>query len=478
MSSEAVELAARGALPAHFSPPAMPVPLVDAFTRNRPQRAADGDGAPIPAGGRDQYLASLGGSMRRRGMTQVEIEAALKVVNAQRCEPPLDVRDVERIAWSVGRYAADDDLLARLAKGQAELEGTDVREPDAALWERAGFGWLDVTRALTEDPPPYEWLWEGLVERRELVLFSGAGKTGKSMLAMFLGCAALNGRATFLGVPVGAIENLVYLDAENPEKTVRRRLHLAGVPVSLAPRIRYGVLRGADLGSDVGLEALERAVRDVPGALLVLDSMIGLHTADEDSSGEVRRLMNGIRGVAEAYDLTVIGLVHESRAGKTRGSTDWENAVDGTLRVSIKGTGGTGGEKWREVGPENRRDGGDGGNLTRLYRFKVEDDEHGRRRMQMVTSEGVERAGAAATAAEPRPDEPDREAGAVDDLTAGIERVIAGEPAVTVRRLAAHLGTTHGARPFKRALELAAQRSPAVAAWRDARTADTNGGQA
>ena len=47
------------------------------------------DGATITYPGRNNALASLGGSMRRRGMSQPEIEAALIAVNATRVEPPL-----------------------------------------------------------------------------------------------------------------------------------------------------------------------------------------------------------------------------------------------------------------------------------------------------------------------------------------------------------------------------------------------------
>ena len=42
--------------------------------------------------------------MRRRGMGEAEILAALQVANEQRCQPPLEAREVEKIAASVARY--------------------------------------------------------------------------------------------------------------------------------------------------------------------------------------------------------------------------------------------------------------------------------------------------------------------------------------------------------------------------------------
>lgn len=43
----------------------------------------------IPEGRRNNHLASLAGSMRRRGMSPAGIEAALLAENAARCDPPL-----------------------------------------------------------------------------------------------------------------------------------------------------------------------------------------------------------------------------------------------------------------------------------------------------------------------------------------------------------------------------------------------------
>jgi hypothetical protein len=63
------------------------------------------DGDIIGEGQRNGMLTSLGGTMRRRGMTAEEILAALRAVNISLCRPSLDDADVVKIATSVGRYA-------------------------------------------------------------------------------------------------------------------------------------------------------------------------------------------------------------------------------------------------------------------------------------------------------------------------------------------------------------------------------------
>lgn len=58
----------------------------------------------IPAGQRNATLTSLAGALRRRGAQEPAIRQALLAVNKAQCEPPLDAREVQRIAASVARY--------------------------------------------------------------------------------------------------------------------------------------------------------------------------------------------------------------------------------------------------------------------------------------------------------------------------------------------------------------------------------------
>jgi bifunctional DNA primase/polymerase-like protein/uncharacterized protein DUF3631/primase-like protein len=91
-------------------------------------------GNVIPAGRRNAELTSLAGTMRRRGMGEAEIAAALEVANRERCQPQLAEQEVADIAASVARYkpaeppaSLNGDLPARGEIDTAELLD-DVRE--------------------------------------------------------------------------------------------------------------------------------------------------------------------------------------------------------------------------------------------------------------------------------------------------------------------------------------------------------------
>lgn len=86
--------------------------LLDLLRPAPPAQSPELEGEPIPEGQRNATLASLAGTMRRRGMTAQEIEAALLAIN-RRCVPPLPEREVKAIARSVARYAPPEaDPLA------------------------------------------------------------------------------------------------------------------------------------------------------------------------------------------------------------------------------------------------------------------------------------------------------------------------------------------------------------------------------
>ena len=61
-------------------------------------------------GERNSRLVSMAGTMRRRGMSEAAILAALIEENDARCSPPLDDDEVDAIAESVAQYEPDDDV--------------------------------------------------------------------------------------------------------------------------------------------------------------------------------------------------------------------------------------------------------------------------------------------------------------------------------------------------------------------------------
>jgi hypothetical protein len=106
-------------------------------------------GGIIPKGQRDNTLTSLAGTMRRRGMTEAAILAALREEN-QRCEEPLPDTDLQRIARSIGRKEPGQ-IISRPKREPLRLEPF-VPFPVASLPQPLGRFVDGGARAIGCDP--------------------------------------------------------------------------------------------------------------------------------------------------------------------------------------------------------------------------------------------------------------------------------------------------------------------------------------
>lgn len=104
--------------------PAWSLPLIrEPKKRERaPRSTASEAGAPFVDGHRNEALASLAGTMRRRGMSARSILAALVEENAARCKPPLDRNEVQKIAESITRYTPTDPISPPAPEAERPIE--------------------------------------------------------------------------------------------------------------------------------------------------------------------------------------------------------------------------------------------------------------------------------------------------------------------------------------------------------------------
>jgi putative DNA primase/helicase len=116
--------------PAEAEPAEPPEWLLELLRRPLKNGSAPPVRERIPAGQRNKELASAAGTMRRRGMEEPEIRAALEVMNERRCNPPLEAEEVEKIARSVSRYEPLDNGATLRSNGQ---RGTGEGEPSFNL---------------------------------------------------------------------------------------------------------------------------------------------------------------------------------------------------------------------------------------------------------------------------------------------------------------------------------------------------------
>lgn len=256
--------------------------------KGEPSQAAAPVEGPIIQGGRNQTLASLGGTMRRRGMGRDTILAALRAENAARCVPPLDDVEVTRIADSVSRYEPSAPAAPHPnGNGTATAEAKPRKDPvrldvvDARILER-----IAQEKQQPVDAVPTPWpKWNracrgagggvGLPRGWHIVIGASSG-AGKSTVAANLAAS---------GIRAGVDVCLFSLEMSLLENVTRVLAILSGQPVA-------SLEHGRSFSLDAWNAASERFLES-PGTLRTNERPI--HTLDDIASAMRHHAEEGCR---------------------------------------------------------------------------------------------------------------------------------------------------------------------------------------
>jgi hypothetical protein len=269
----------------------------------------------IPEGQRNGALARLAGTMRRAGMTEPEILAALLRVNRDRCRPPLAESEVQRVAASIARYEPDQVCVALIEDhfGQ-DFKGNGISpEPVTVL--------LSDVR-----PETVRWLWPGRVALGKLTLLCGDPGLGKSFVTLDLAARVSSGRfwpdLPLAPNPVGGV---VLLSAEDDlADTIRPRFDAAGADPSRVVALQAvrrmqpgGQAREDYFDLTEDLPALEAAIRATADCrLVVIDPLTAyLGKTDSHKNAEVRAVLARLFDLAARHKAAVLAVTHLNKAG-------------------------------------------------------------------------------------------------------------------------------------------------------------------
>jgi hypothetical protein len=221
-------------------------------------------GAQIPEGARDNTLTSLAGTMRKRGMGEAAIEAALIAENAEKCSPPLPVAQVKKIARSIAKKPAGAQFIATAA-------GIPTVRSAAEL--------------MTRDFAPVQWAIRDIIPEGISIL-SGDPKIGKSWLVYQAGFAIATGSALWPGRDPETQGDVLLLALEDNDRRMQRRLEILH-PHFAPMRVNGHKISAASLSLDrlhyttewpraePGVAAIAEWLRQHPACRLVAIDTIG-----------------------------------------------------------------------------------------------------------------------------------------------------------------------------------------------------------
>jgi len=276
-------------------------------------------------GGRNSGLVSLAGTMRRRGMSEAAIAAALRVTNDEQCDPPLPDREFLDIAHSVMRYEADDPVEADAGDRARRLLPISMAELSQ------------------EEPEITSAVIPGYAFANSLMDLASAPKTGKTTFLLAASRAVCRGEDFLLGRTTRG--PVVYLTEEN-----------RGTFLGAARRVGadgetdlYPIFRREAFGMSWPeiCDEVTRCCRELGAVLVVVDTLsdwAGIRGDDENSAGAALAAIEPLRGLAQLPGLAVIVARHERKSGgdvgeAARGSSQFTGAVDVVVALRRVGAG-------------------------------------------------------------------------------------------------------------------------------------------
>jgi hypothetical protein len=268
-----------------------------AGTNSRHEHVDPGGAGTTIIGQRNEALTRLAGAMRRPGIGERAILAALLIVNDEQCRPPLKRWEVEKIAKSVSRYPAG-----------APVEGGP--DPFPML-----FG-ADLARPL----PPVPWVCEKLgIVAGAVTIVGGAGFGGKTVSMQSLALSVASGTKLWGQFDVKHGKVIHYDLEQGPYLTTERYQRLSRsmnvdlsqigdyLGVSCLPRMRFDS-EGAE----------DQLVRMLDGvSVCIIDAFRGAFPSAKENDSECRKYLDMLQMVSERTGSAMIVIAHSRKSSDT-----------------------------------------------------------------------------------------------------------------------------------------------------------------
>lgn len=302
--------------------------------RKPENKQAINTGGGLIQGSRNNGLTALGGAMRRYGMTEAEIMAALSIANETRCDIPLPSSELSQIVRSLARYEPEGDIAAAVGLGHEAAEAILA----AAQAESQEYYFTRATSYLSQ-PAPLQWIIKGWMPDSAVCMVYGESGAGKTFVTLDMACSIAaghqwHGHKTKSGV-------VVYMAGEG-NYGIRQRVtawcKARGVQ-SLDNLLISN--KAIDVDSPAAAAQIISAVRDVTqedAVALFIDTVNNHMSGDENSAKDTRNMLNACNIVARALSSSICLNHHTGHAAESkqraRGSSAWKASLDASILIS------------------------------------------------------------------------------------------------------------------------------------------------
>lgn len=252
--------------------------------------------------------------------------ASLKDWNSTRAKPPLSENELRNVFSSI-----------------KEKEGSHGSTTSSSDPGRMNFTPFTLTTLYKEAFPDARWVVNDLIPFGTITALTGESNSYKTFFTQSM-AASVSAGTSFLGHFPTTKGKVLIIDEENHRRHVKERYESLGITAT--PNILFLSQEGMRVDNEKHIENLRELLDREKPALVILDSLVRLHSGEENSATEIAKAFSGMRRLV-SNDRAIIVIHHHRKPqgfGKKtgsqsiRGSSDILAAVDSHLAIDRKET--------------------------------------------------------------------------------------------------------------------------------------------
>jgi hypothetical protein len=286
--------------------------------------------APAEQGSRNVSAYVVACTLKDFGLSEHTIAELMLEHWNNRNVPPLPDSDIEKLAGNAWVHGKRMPGCASTAADLPPIADSELPDTDPIFMEDVDFN-IEL-----EDTEPESWLVQDVLERGHLTGLVAEPGIGKSLFALGLAVGCARGDLTAFGFDfIGAPTSVAIVQLEDDTRTQRQRMlaicrHHGWDHRKLQGRVKWFSARDAGfkilgvnaqrrLQLTTQFEKFRQYVTAQNVGLVIFDPLVEMHDGDENSNGDMAKVMSAVRGLARGTDSAVL-VVHHSRKPPIDGS--------------------------------------------------------------------------------------------------------------------------------------------------------------
>jgi 5S rRNA maturation endonuclease (ribonuclease M5) len=235
---------------------------------------------------------------------------------------------VRMAAWPEGRdngWDVTDELREHGVDAlqehldQAVLKRSDVPSSLYTVGTSERLFTLRSAEGLIRETPDVVWQVDGMLAEGASMLLAGEAGLGKTWLTLDLALAVDLGRS-WLGHFEVKSGKVLIVDEENADRLIRKRLQKLllseGEPDNGSTLgIQFMTQQGLNLSDPEHVVALRGVLDECKPSLVIVDSLVRVHQANENDAGEVAKVFRVVRGLINEYGCSFVFCHHRRKPG-------------------------------------------------------------------------------------------------------------------------------------------------------------------